>query len=163
MKALIIMTIALGLIHCKQSATNDDYEALMKIHAAQREAHVQENPDKMGGATRDFLVVNRGKIDSIHSPEQDRQRWQNYFDAVSFKKWDDVAKPKIRFSADHSLAYMVVDKMVVLDTQDSVGNAIEETTHFAWVAIFRKQADGAWKMECMASTNEPEIIKPLNE
>jgi hypothetical protein len=163
MKNLVIMAMALGLLQCQKSATNDDYEALMKIHAAQQEAHIRENPDIMGGTTSDFLVVNRGKIDSIHSPEKERQRWQNYFDAVSFKKWDDLARPKIKFSDDHSMAYMVVDKLVVLDTRDSVGNPIEETTHFAWVAIFRKQADGAWKMECMASTNEPEIIKPIND
>jgi hypothetical protein len=163
MKNLMMVAVALGLIQCKPNATNNDYEALMTIHTSQRRAHIEENPDIMGGATGDFVVVNRGKVDSLHSPEKDRQRWQNYFDAVSFKKWDDIRKPTIRFSDDHSLAYMVVDKLVVLDTEDSAGNPIEETTHFAWVAIFRKQADGEWKMECMASTNEPEIIKPLNE
>jgi hypothetical protein len=163
MKNVIAMLIAFGLIQCKENSSNEDYEALMKIHTAQQEAHLQENPDKMGGATDNFVVVNRGKIDSVHSAEKDKARWQNYFDAVSFKKWDDVAKPKIRFSDDHSLAYMIVDKLVVLDTKDSVGNLVEETTHFAWVAVFRKQPNGEWKMECMASTNEPEITKPLNE
>jgi ketosteroid isomerase-like protein len=56
---------------------------------------------------------------------------------------------------------MAIDKLVVLETRDTLGNAVEETTHFAWISIFRKHQDGEWKLECIASTNEPGIIKPL--
>lgn len=112
------------------------------------------------GFASDMISVNRGKISGM-DPEKDRQRFQQYFDAVSFKKWDDINAPVIRFSEDHSLAYMIIDKIVVLDTRDTLANKVEETTHFAWVSIFRKQKDGEWKLECVASTNEPSIEKPL--
>jgi hypothetical protein len=164
MKKNILNLILIGTIYFGCSKEKDqtaDIEALLKIHAQQQEAHLNENAALMGGATKDFISVNRGRIDSVHSEEKDNLRWKRYFDAVEFKKWDDLSKPKIRFSNDHSLAYVIVDKIVVLDTYDSLNKKIEETTHFAWVSIFRKQSSGDWKMECVVSTNEPEIVKPL--
>jgi len=113
------------------------------------------------GFADNFLSVNRGRIDSLTSREAHVLRFQKYFDAVEFKKWDDVAPPAIRFSDDHSLAYMTVDKLVVSETTDSLGNPIEASTHFAWIAIFRKQQNGDWKIEGVASTNEPEMVRPL--
>lgn len=111
--------------------------------------------------TADMISVNAGKIHRSDR-ERDMKGFQSYFNSVEFKQWDDVKPPEIRFSDDHSLAYMVVDKLVVLEAKDSEGKAIEESTHYAWVSIYRKQDDGNWKLECIASTNEPEVVKQLD-
>ncbi len=127
----------------------------MKAHEHARAMHLQKDAEGMvQGFSPEIIQVNRGKI-SRRTKTDDASRFRRYFDAVEFKKWDDVNPPVIRFSDDHSLAYMIVDKLVVLDTKDSVDNKIQETTHFAWVSIFRKQQDGEWQLECVASTNEP--------
>jgi hypothetical protein len=60
----------------------------------------------------------------------------------------------VRFSTDHSLAYTVVDKTVIWERKDSTGVSREETAHFAWTAIYRKDEDNIWKLECITSTNE---------
>jgi hypothetical protein len=162
MKAFKIIGLLLLLAGCRQNNFSDDRGALMKLHEQGREAHLSKNANAMvAGFADNFLSVNRGKIDSISSQEENAARFQKYFDAVKFKKWDDLATPTIRFSDDHSLAYMTVNKLVVLETTDSLGKAIEATTHFAWISIFRKQNSGDWKLECVASTNEPETVKLL--
>jgi len=110
--------------------------------------------------SRDMISVNRGRV-TKSSKEKAIERFRGYFDAVEFIKWDDVKPPVIRFSKDRSIGYVIVDKIVVLETTDSLGKRIEESTHFAWVSIFRKDADGNYQLECVASTNEPEQIKAV--
>lgn len=149
-------------LSCTQTHTGavSDEKALMKIHEDSRTAHFEKNAKAMVDQfTPDMISVNRGKINKVSSPEKEMEGFQSYFNSVEFKKWDDVNPPELRFSNDHSLAYMVVDKLVVLEAKDSVGKPFEETTHYAWVSIYRKQTDGNWKLECIASTNEPEIVK----
>ena len=156
--------LALTVFSCsdpKFSAEND-LKGLMAIHEDARRAHFGADAkamvDQMAG---NMISVNGGKI-SRPDPQRDMEGFQSYFNSVKFKKWDDIKPPEVRFSNDHSLAYMIVDKLVVLDAKDSVGNPFEETTHYAWVSIYRKQNDGNWKLECIASTNEPEVVKKLD-
>lgn len=162
MRALSILSTLL-LFSCYPYDEEADRRRLLELHHQAREDLFLKNAERMvEGFADDILMVNRGKIDSLSTREDHIQRIQRYFDAVKFVTWDDVAPPSIRFSDDHSLAYMTVDKLVVLETTDSIGKPIESTTHFAWIAIFRKQKNGDWKIECVASTNQPEIIKPIS-
>jgi hypothetical protein len=144
----------------EKSSHEADRKKLLKIHEDARTAHFEKNAkamiDQFG---KEMISVNAGKIHKTTSPEKDIEGFQSYFNSVEFKKWDDVKPPELRFSDDHSLAYMVVDKLVVLDAKDSVGKPFEESTRYAWVSIYRKQNDGNWKLECIASTNEPEVVK----
>ena len=133
----------------EKTITNDDLAKLLQIHEDARDAP-------------EMISVNHGKIHKTTSPEKDMEGFQSYFNSVEFKKWDDVKSPEVRFSDDHTLAYMVVDKLVVLEAKDSVGKPFEETTHYAWVSIYRKQNTGDWKLECIASTNEPEVVKKID-
>ncbi len=161
MKILIASCIILIVAGCEQNDMSVDKAKLLELHEQQRTFHFSKNAKAMVDGFADNLIsVNRGKVDTVLSREKATARFQQYFDAVEFKKWDDLNPPVIRFSNDRSLAYITVDKLVVLETKDSVGNPIEATTHFAWIAIFRKHDDD-WKLECVASTNEPEVVKPL--
>lgn len=60
----------------------------------------------------DVVSVNRGIV-SRPTKEETKKRFQSYFDRVEFVKWDDIAPPEIRFSNDGSLAYAIVQKLVV--------------------------------------------------
>ena len=45
--------------------------------------------------------------------------------------------------------------------KDEEGQEIKGTTNYAWVAIYKKY-DEEWKIDCIASTNQPgkeEILK----
>lgn len=82
-------------------------------------------------------------------------KWfSGYFHSVTFQKWDDLTDPIIHFSDDGSLAYTIVHKEVVLDTQDETGDTITERIEYAWGAIYRDTEEG-WKIESVASTNKP--------
>lgn len=134
-------------------------QKLLALHQMQQDAHLQENALAFVSQFDDDMIsVNHGNITTM-SPKSSRPRIQSYFDQVSFKKWADVTPPRIEFSEDGSMAYMVVDKMVVLSYQNEQKQNLEESTHFAWVSIFKKQKNGKWKIVCNVSTNEPEVKK----
>jgi ketosteroid isomerase-like protein len=163
MKTLCLILISLATVSCvkNKSSKDDDLAQLLKMHAADRSAHFNKDASALFSNSSDSLIsVNRGKI-HINSGKPAVQGFQDYFNSVEFKKWDDVNHPKIRFSDDHTLAYAVVDKLVVLETKESTGRQVEETTHYAWVSIYRKHADGTWKLECITSTNEPAQVRSI--
>ena len=50
--------------------------------------------------------------------------------------------------------YTIVDKIVILTYNDQLGNKVQEETHFAWTAIYKKYND-KWKIESVTSTQKP--------
>lgn len=133
-----------------------EQQKLLALHNAQQAAHLKKNARQFVDQFADKMVsVNQGKI-STTTKDSALLRFQNYFDQVQIKEWKDIDPPVIDFSTDASMAYMVVDKLVVLTYLNEENKAVEETTHFAWVSIFKKQAGGDWKIVCNVSTNEPE-------
>jgi len=136
-----------------------DFEAekqtLLVIHKAQEEAHLKKDANQFVNLFSDSMIsINRGLI-TIVTQDRAIKRFQNYFNTVLIKSWEDVAPPVIDFSEDATMAYMVVDKLVVLTYKNEENKTIEETTHFAWVSIFKKQENGEWKIVCNISTNKP--------
>ncbi|MBK7375012.1 MAG: nuclear transport factor 2 family protein [Chitinophagaceae bacterium] len=158
----LLLFAIVQLVSC---GSKPDLEAetkkLLALHKEQQDAHLNKDAKQfVGQFAGNMLSVNRGKI-SATSTDSAWKRIRDYFGNVEFKKWEDVKPPVIEFSADASMAYIVVDKLVVLTYKDEADKPVEETTHFAWVSIFKKQADGEWKIVCNVSTNEPELVKPV--
>lgn len=152
-----IIVITMLICSCsKMPDTEAERQKLLLLHKKQQDAHLDKDAKLFVDQFSDKMIsVNRGKI-STTSKDSALIRFQNYFNKVQIKEWKDINPPVIDFSADASMAYMVVDKLVVLTYSDESNMAVEETTHFAWVSIFKKQADGEWKIVCNVSTNEPE-------
>lgn len=164
LKFSFVTCLAVVIFSCNapKLSQDEDEKRLLAIHEDSRKAHFGADAKAMiDQMTEDMISVNGGKIHKAN-PERDMESFQSYFNSVKFRKWDDAKPPTIRFSDDHTLAYMIVDKLVVLEAKDSIGKPFEETTRYAWVSIYRKQKDGDWKLECIASTNEPEVVKPLD-
>jgi len=163
MKTTITIILSLTLIvACKQQAevnlevVNIEAERakILKLHHAQRDNHF--NKDSIAFASHlseNFISVNRGSITRPQKKEM-ITRYHNYFSSVEFLKWDDVTDPIIRFSEDGSLAYSIVDKIVAVTYEDENGDLIEDETHYAWTAIYRKYGD-EWKVDCVTSTEQP--------
>ena len=128
-------------------------EKILELHHAQRDYHFGKDSISFANQmTDDFISVNRGEI-SFPKKSENIARYNSYFSAVEFIKWDDVSPPIIKFSEDGKLAYTIVDKIVQLSYEGEDGEKIEDETHFAWTAIYRKVGE-EWKIESVTSTNK---------
>ncbi len=156
MKPLILIATLFFFFGCDSNAPFDKEQAtqeVLQLHHAQRDYHVNKKAEEFARLlSDDHISVNRGLI-SRPTYEENFQRFTNYFNSVEFIKWDDLVEPVIRFSDDGKLAYTIVDKEVILQYEGEGGEVLQDTTHFAWTAIYRKGEDG-WKIEHVASTNE---------
>jgi hypothetical protein len=130
-----------------------DEKEIRSILQQERKAHFDRNTDLFVSEFADSMIsVNKGIVTKA-GKEENKKRIGKYFGRVEFIKWDDVAKPQIRFSNDGSLAYAIVQKQVILSYPDSLGKKIIDTTDYAWVSIYRKE-NGIWKVETNVSTNK---------
>ena len=128
-------------------------KTILSMLQTERKAHFERNVDMFISELADGMIsVNRGEVSS-DTKDLHKKRIGNYFGSVQFIKWDDTAEPIIRFSDDATLAYAIVQKDVIVTYPGSSGKALNDTTHFAWASIYRKQ-NGEWKVECNISTNK---------
>jgi hypothetical protein len=149
---LIVVT---ALAACAQrTEVAADRAELLRLHEQARTAHLDKRPDLMVASFADTVLDIAGGIVSPRTRDENRVRFQRYFDRVSFRQWDDIAPPRIRISPDGQMAYVVVQKSVRLTLQAGAGAAGTEHTVFAWVEIYEKRA-GRWTLTAVASTDRP--------
>lgn len=128
-------------------------KTILLMLQTERKAHFERNVDLFMSEFADGMIqVNKGKVTTT-TKELNKERIGKYFGSVQFIKWDDTAKPIIRFSDDGSLAYAIVQKDVIVTYPDTTGKAFNDTTHYAWSSIYRKR-NGEWKVECNISTDK---------
>ncbi len=126
-------------------------KAILALHNEQKKAHLEKDIDLLlGDGSDDFIEVNRGVVKKP-TREESRTRFQSYFDAVDFVKWDDVSPPVFSFSDDATMATTIVQKIVI--TKQKLENNRLDTAYYAWLAIYQKNKD-KWKMTRMASTRQ---------
>lgn len=139
---------------CHQSPTIDfekEKAILLQLDEQAREFHFTKNAkDMVDGFSSDYITISKGVI-SRPTYEDRFKRFEKYFNSVDFIKWDNVTPPVVRFSDDASVAYVVIDKLVVLTLKEQPEKP--DTTHFAWLSVFKK-INGKWTFDCVASTNK---------
>lgn len=142
------------LTSCSNAPKNEkDVEVIKNLLQQERRAHFQKDADLfVSEFSNDMISVNKGVVSQLPI-EEHRKRFAAYFNDVKFIKWDDVAEPIIKFSKDRSLAYAIVQKLVILERKDSASKIVRDTTTFAWTSIYRKQQN-KWELECNISTNK---------
>lgn len=134
---------------------------VLEAHHLSKKYHFEKMAEEFVSQLSDkHISVNKGKISELNREEKIRQVKQ-YFDFVEFEKWDDMEPPIIRFSDDYSMAYTIVNKEVVLNYTNEENERVQDKTIFSWVAIYTKHK-GKWKIDCVASTNEPTISTLIN-
>jgi hypothetical protein len=147
---LVLLTVLAGCAPPRTDAAADRAE-LLRLHQVARTAHLGKQADLLVASFADTLLDISGGLVSLRSRDQNRARFQRYFDRVTFQQWDDIAPPRIRISPDGQMAYVVVQKSVRLTSQ-SGGAAEAEHTVFAWVEIYEKRG-GKWTLMAVASTD----------
>ncbi len=143
-----LLMVFLAVVGCNIDLS-EERAKILDLHHRQRDMHFTKSADSFVGLfSQNTTSVNRGTV-SHPSPQENLQRFRNYFERVDFVKWDDVAEPEISFSRDGTMAYTVVQKEVVVRPRNT---SELDTTRFAWVAIYVKVGK-EWKIDCVASTN----------
>jgi hypothetical protein len=149
----ILFFALLTSIACTKTSILEERDKILTLHKAQRDYHFKKDSIAfVNQLSENFISINKGRI-STPKREETLSRYHSYFSSVEFLKWDDAEEPIIRFSDDGSLAYTIVDKIVVVTYNDGE-NRVQEETHFAWTAIYKKYGE-EWKIDCVTSTNEP--------
>ena len=153
------LVIAATIQNCSPSIDAEaEREKILAIHNQQRVNHFEEILDGTYEVfTNDFISVNRGVI-SGSAEEEFIARRTAYFGSVDFEKWDDITPPVIRFSDDYTMAYTVVNKEVVVTSQNAEGQPTRGTTIFSWIAIYKKGQE-EWKIDAIASTNKSSVVE----
>ena len=161
---LVSILVLITLLSCQEKRVPDILtleQEIMEVHNLSRTYHVEKMAEEFVSQLSDkHISVNRGKISHLNIEEKIKQVKQ-YFDLVEFEKWDDIEPPIIRFSDDYSMAYTIVNKELVLNYTNDENEKVREKTIFSWVAIYTND-DGKWKVDCVASTNEPSITEIIN-
>ena len=99
-----------------------------------------------------FLAIDKGVVDSP-SRTVSFEKFDRYFKNTDFVKWDDMKPPVVRFSDDGSVAYVAVQKEVIIKSAAKIDSSQTDTTNFAWLTVYKKYKTG-WKIDCVVSTNE---------
>ena len=154
MKPLFNCIFLLLLAACNSKPDLEkEKQTILSMLQTERKAHFERNVDLFMSEFADGMIqINKGEVTTA-TKELNKERIGKYFGSVQFIKWDDTAEPIIRFSDDVSLAYAIVQKDVIVTYPDNTGKALNDTTHYAWSSIYRKQ-NGGWKIECNISTNK---------
>src|SRR5215213_2838674 len=147
-----ILTLLLILDACKtQPNLEKEKQAILILHENQKKAHFEKNVSLLlADSSSDFVEVNRGLVKKLNRDESVR-RFQAYFNAVDFVKWDDEKPPIFRFSDDATMATTVVEKLVITK-QKFEANRLD-TAHYAWLAVYKKNNE-KWQMVQIVSTNK---------
>lgn len=155
----LILPLIIFLISCSNGSEFDrekEAKAILALHNLQRDYHFRKDSVSfVNQLSKNFISVNKGIISHPEKSET-LSRYHRYFSSVEFIRWDDVRDPIIEFSEDGTLAYAIVDKMVKVAYKDEAGKAMEDETHFAWTAIYKKYGD-EWKIDCVTSTEKPKL------
>lgn len=153
MKIVFLTIFALLILQSCQNKPNFEQEkqAIMTLHNKQQKAHLEKDAFLlMGDSGPDFIEINRGAIKKPRK-EESIKKFQSYFDAVEFVKWDDIGAPVFSFSDDATMATTVVNKIVI--TKQKNENNRLDTAYYAWLAVYQK-TNGQWQLQTIASTNK---------
>ena len=100
----LLLLTALAACAAPRTDVASDRAELLRLHELARTAHLDKRPDLMVASFADTLLDISGGVVSPRTREQNRARFQRYFDRVSFQQWDDIAPPRIRISPDGRMA-----------------------------------------------------------
>lgn len=155
-KSSLIFLLVISSLSCHQKVEiniENETKAILDLDAKAREYHFSKNTKAfVESFSKNFISLNKGKIE-IPTYNNSYQKFDTYFKSVQFVKWDNKEAPIVRFSDDASIAYVAVNKVVIVEYENELGKKILDTTEFAWLSILKKE-NNQWKLDCIASTNK---------
>jgi hypothetical protein len=126
-----------------------DRDALLKLHAADREGHLKGDADLLVSPLAATVTeVAGGHIENMNR-DTAKEKFAEYLKTVKYTAWDDAAEPIIKISSDGKMAWMFVQIKVevapasnLVDKRNFMNSAIQ---------TYEKGPDG-WHMTAIAAT-----------
>jgi hypothetical protein len=128
---------------------NDDVAAILRLHALDRQAHLEGDADVLADGMADHIWdANRGGLTRV-GREDVRERFAAYFASVTYSVWDDLTPPHVSVSSDGTSAWMAVRieaRLVSIDEPMT-----QRDFESSGIATYEK-AEGRWRMTGIASS-----------
>ena len=128
------------------TALSADGIELQRLHHLDQLAHLAADATLFTAHFADPITeISRGRANAV-SRHDARVRFQRYFDATTFHQWRDVTAPRLMLHPQSGHAEKIVEKEVLL------ASAADAPMRFAWLESWNKDADGAWRLSVIVST-----------
>src|SRR3954468_6658878 len=130
-------------------AQTNDEQALLAIHARDREAHLRGDANLLTADTASELVdVGRGHFDRT-TRDQVREHFSGFFKQATYSSYEDMVPPAVHLAPDGKSAWMAVQIRAHMKMK-AAGKPPEELDfQSAWLATYEKQ-NGKWLMTAIA-------------
>jgi hypothetical protein len=126
-------------------------DALLAIHADQRRAHFERDPELLfRNAAEQWTYIRDGKIDRLTRSEL-VERFRAGFADTEHHEWDDIEPPVIEVSEDGTLAVMVEHVNIRLSRTAEDGSREELQGIYAGATVYRRNALG-WRSTINVTT-----------
>jgi len=127
---------------------------LLRIHAQDRQAHFGLDPELiLEHQGEPFVTVGNGRIDEA-SRDEVGAHFARYFAGAAYTEWDDLEPPRVRISADATLAWMIVRNRVLRSQTQPDGTVVQRQFVYAGLTGYVKR-NGTWYRIANVSTFEP--------
>ena len=128
---------------------------LLRLHVQDRQAHFGLDPALiLAHQGEPFVTVGHGRIDEA-SRDDVGAHFTRYFAGAAYIEWDDLEPPRVRVSADASLAWMIVRNRVRRSQTQPDGTVVQRQFVYAGLTGYEKR-DGTWYRIANVSTFEPD-------
>ena len=126
-------------------------DALLAIHADQRRAHFESDPELLfRNAAEQWTYIRNGQVDRLTRSEL-VERFRVSFAATEHHEWDDIEPPIIDVSEDGTLAVMVEHVSIRLSRTAEDGSREEMHGIYAGATVYRREA-GGWQSTINVTT-----------
>jgi hypothetical protein len=145
---------AISLLMCSLSCNSVDpqkeIQDILKINNDHRQAHLHGNAQLFTKQMSDTIAtIQDGKV-FINSKEATYDRFEAYFQTVSYRRWDDVGQPRIDLSEDGKMATLITQKIIDIASNRESEELEFTTSQWAWMSAFKKE-DGEWLLYAISS------------
>lgn len=146
-------TPALTGEHVCQSSP-EDQAVIRALIEDGRLGHEKEDPALTAAAYADQATsINRGKVSTI-TRESVEEKFVAYFSAVDILESRFLSDPEITILPGGCSAWSTVTMLVRYSYANRKGEKQTARYEFAWLSIWKKSADGAWRRTVMVSTDD---------
>jgi hypothetical protein len=130
-------------------AQSSDEQALLVLHAHDREAHLRGDANLLtADMAPEIMDVGRGHFDRT-TREQVREHFTTYFKQAKYSSFDDMVPPAVHVAPDGKSAWMAVQIRAHITNTEPRKAPEEIDFQSAWLATYEKQ-NGKWLMTAIA-------------
>lgn len=156
MRRLLATLACLAAIGCAPRADHaaGDEAALLAIHGAVLQAHLDRDPEAWTALETDTVLVgSRGEVFRAGREERLAMR-RRYLGATRFHEYRDLQPPVVRVSGDRSIGWVLAQVGIAGVQEKAAGGVDSLAGTWAWIETYER-VDGRWRMSGNVSTAKP--------